>query len=224
MALSPSESLLRQLLVAATGPVVTAILGSLIVGLFAQWLARRVQDNRDESTTRRQLVSDLTEIAGASSLELDAFRRRKVDVAGERWRPRSRRQPASAPEALHRQHFDSRVRGWVLERRLEIHYGEGSPAWREWHKTLDALHLAYLRLVEEDIDSDLEDLMLEHIGLRGASIGYAPRDVERLLEASQSGLKEATVRVLEDPMLMRGTGRRRGRSPGDRDRTGPNSS
>src|SRR3712207_4707807 len=126
MALSPSESLLRQLLVAATGPGVTAILRSLIVGLFAHWLPRRVQDNRGESPIRRQLVSDLTETAGASSLELDAFRRRKVNVAGE-WRgPRSRRQSASAREALHRQYFDSRVRGWVLERRrLEIHYGEG---------------------------------------------------------------------------------------------------
>ncbi len=65
--------------------------------------------------------------------------------------------------------------------------------------------------------------MLAHMGLRGASIGYAPRGVERLLEASQSGPNEATVRVLEDPMLMRGTGRRKGRSPGDRDWTAPNS-
>ncbi len=116
MAMSPSESLLWQMLVAATGPVVSAILGSLIVGLFAQWLTRRVQDNRDASTIRRQLVSDLTEVAGASSLALNAFHRLKGNVAGERWRPRSRRQLASAREALDRQHFDSRVRGWVLEK------------------------------------------------------------------------------------------------------------
>ena len=121
MAMSPSESLLRQLLVAATGPVVTAILGSLIVGLFAQWLTRRVQDNRDASTIRRQLVSDLTEVAGASSLELNAFHRLKTNLGGRWLRPRIRRRLASAREALDREHFDSRVRGWVLERRLEIH-------------------------------------------------------------------------------------------------------
>jgi hypothetical protein len=224
MVLSASESLVRQLLVAATGPVVTAILGSLIVGLFAQWLTRRVQDHRDESTIRRQLVSDLTEIAGASSLELHAFHRRKDKVAGKRWGLRSRRQLASAREALERQHFDSRVRGWVLERRLEIHYGERSMASREWHKTLDALHLAYLRLMGVDVDSDVEEEMLEHMDLRGGAIGSAPKDIERLLEASESGLKEATGRVLEDPMLMRRTGRRRGRFTGDRDRDSRNSS
>jgi hypothetical protein len=200
MVTSRSESLLRQLLVAATGPVVSAILGSLIIGLFAQWLTRRVQDNRDASTIRRQLVSDLTEVAGATSLALNAFCRLKDNVAGERWRPRSRRQLAAAREALDRQHFDSRVRGWVLERRLEIHYGAKSPAWREWHKTLDALHLAYLRLAEAYVDSDVEDQMLEHMDLRGESIGSAPKDIERLLEASESGLKDATSRVLTDSM------------------------
>ncbi len=200
--MSTSESLLRQLLVAATGPVVTAILGSLIVGLFAQWLTRRVQDDRDASMIRRQLVSDLTEVAGASSLELSAFHRLKKNVAGKRAGPRSRRKLTSAREALDRQHFDSRVRGWVLERRLEIHYGAGSPAPWEWHKTLDALHLAYLRLVEMEVDSRVETQILAHTDLWGGSIGSAPKDIERLLEASESGLKDATGRVLTEPMLI----------------------
>ena len=211
MAMSTSESLLRQLLVAATGPIVTAILGSLVVGLFAQWLTRRVQDNRDASTIRRQLVSDLTEVAGVSSLELNAFQRLKDNLAGKRSGPRSRRQLASAREALDRQHFDSRVRGWVLERRLEIHYGARSLAWQEWHKTLDALHLTYLRLVEIEVDSKLEKQMLGHMDLGGESIGSAPKDIERLLGASESGLKDATGKVLTDPMLIpknRATARR----------------
>jgi|tagenome__1003787_1003787.scaffolds.fasta_scaffold20886210_1 hypothetical protein len=225
MATSPSRSLLTQLLVAVTGPVVTAILGSLIVGLFAQWLTRRVQDNRDASTIRRQLVSDLTEVAGASSLELNAFHRLKGNLAGERASSKVRRQLASAREVLDRQHFDSRVRGWVLERRLEIHYGVGSRAWREWHKTLDALHLTYLRLVEMEVDRRVESQMLEHMGLRGRSIGSAPKDIERLLGASESGLKDATAWVLTDPMLIPRTRRRRRDSFwGDRDRTGPDSS
>jgi hypothetical protein len=202
MAMSTSESLLRQLLVAATGPVVTAILGSLIIGLFAQWLTRRVQDNRDASMIRRQLVSDLTEVAGASSLELSAFHRLKDNLAGKRSGRRSRRRLDSAREALDRQHFDSRVRGWVLERRLEIHYGAGSPVSWEWHKTLDALHLTYLRLVEIEVDSKVEKQMLGHMELWGRSIGSTPKDIERLLEASESGLKDATGRVLTNHMLI----------------------
>lgn len=202
--ISASDTLLRQLLVAATGPVVTAIVGSLVIGLFAQWLTRRVQDHRDASTTRRQLVSDLTEVAGASTLELSAYHRLKRTMASRRI-PRPRRDMSSAREALDRQHFDSRVRGWVLERRLEIHYGTGSPASREWHKTLDALHLAYLRLIEEEVDSEVEREMLEHTGLVGILTGPVAEDIERLLDASEAGLKDATTRVLTDPMVVPGS-------------------
>jgi predicted DNA-binding ArsR family transcriptional regulator len=223
MAMSTSEPLLRQLVVAATGPVVTAILGSLLVGLFAQWVARKVQDQRDASTIRRQLVSDLTEVAGASSLELNAFGRLRGRLTGRRSGYRSRRRLASAREVLDRQHFDSRVRGWVLERRLEIHYGEGSRASLEWHKTLDALHLAYLRLVEMQVDAELENQMLEHMGLPDERIGSAPKDIERLLEASESGLKGATGSVLKDPMLITAARGRRNSSAVHRQSIGPDS-
>jgi hypothetical protein len=67
---------------------------------------------------------------------------------------------------------------------------------------LDALHLTYLRLAEIEVDSKVEKQMLGHMDLWGRSIGSAPKDIERLLEASESGLKDATGRVLADPMLI----------------------
>jgi hypothetical protein len=58
------ESLWERMLVAATGPVVTAVLALFVLNAVAGWAQRR----RDAADTRESLATELTEPCGTSTL------------------------------------------------------------------------------------------------------------------------------------------------------------
>jgi hypothetical protein len=87
-----------------------------------------------------------------------------------------------------------------LERRLEIHYGVKSGPPCEWHNTLDALHLMYVRVADVKIDAEIERKMLNHARVK--MTGLATKDFQLLFEAGTNGLKAATGKVLTERMLI----------------------
>jgi hypothetical protein len=156
----------EELLIQSTGPLVTAVVGTLVIGLLAQRITRRTQTRREELALRQQLVSELVEVAGSAAVALRLFERVTEDYKSGERSPDERL--TKACDTIEADHYGSRVRGWVLERRLGIYFDVGNIDGRKspWHKTLDALHLLFLietgRLRSEENVSD----MLEHIGLK----------------------------------------------------------
>jgi hypothetical protein len=110
-----TESLLERMLVAATGPVVTALLALLVVN----WVTARAQRRKDAYEARERLASEVTETANTLYMALQAFWRAARDV------PLSQR--ASSPglaedrRRLEETYLSARTAGQVLEQKLQIY-------------------------------------------------------------------------------------------------------
>jgi hypothetical protein len=192
-----TPSMYDQAASATITALATAAVGSLIFGPILQMIARRSQDRREASTIRQQLIADVTEVAGAASLALALYRRvceecRDVDKAF------SRRRLFLGRERLEEQHLAARVRGWVLERRLQVHFGEKSKPETAWHRTLDALNVQFLCLTEQ-LSPSTPDIqaMFDHTGL---SFDKAP-DFEAVSTIYERSLEDAAQRILCTHML-----------------------
>jgi len=154
----------EELLIQSAGPVVTAVVGTLVIGLLAQRITRRTQTRREELALRQQLVSELVEVAGSAAVALRLFERVTQDYKSGERSPDERL--TKACDTIEADHYGSRVRGWVLERRLAIYFGRREINGRSspWHRTLDTLHLLFLietgRLFscEENVSNMLEDI------------------------------------------------------------------
>jgi hypothetical protein len=140
-----SDPLWQRLLVAATGPVITAALALLVVNLVTAW----AQQRRDEGEIREALASQLTEAANSLYLALQAFWRAARDV------PLAERATSDTLAArrgeLEATYQSMRTKGQVLERRLQIYYAQRRPAMA-WHAVTDLLTVRYFLLLEVDAD------------------------------------------------------------------------
>src|SRR3954462_2405126 len=140
-----SDPLWQRLLVAATGPVITAALAPLVVNLVTAW----AQQRRDEGEIREALASQLTEAANSLYLALQAFWRAARDV------PLAERATSDTLAArrgeLEATYQSMRTKGQVLERRLQIYYAQRRPAMA-WHAVTDLLTVRYFLLLEVDAD------------------------------------------------------------------------
>ncbi|WP_147263021.1 hypothetical protein [Geodermatophilus sp. TF02-6] len=137
------DPLWQRMMVAATGPTVTALLALLVVNL----VAARIQRRKDESELREALAGELTEVANSLFLALQVFERTARHVPLEK---------RKASEAIAEQrgdldhtYFSTRTRSQVLERRLQIHYADKRPA-QAWHAVTDLLMVRYFLLLEAD--------------------------------------------------------------------------
>ena len=131
----------ERMVVAATGPVVTALLALLVLNLVTAWAQRR----REAGDTREELAAELTETANALYLALQAFWRAARDVplaqrrtAGELAEQRTR---------LEAVYLEARTKGQVLEQRLAIYFEAREPK-QSWHAVTDLLTVRYFLLLE----------------------------------------------------------------------------
>lgn len=136
-----SQPLWERLLVAATGPFMTAVLALVVVNKVTSW----AQARRDAAETRESLATELTETANSLYLALQAFWRAARDVP-----LRDRRTSAALEDEC--KELDSiyqaaRAKGQVLEQRLKIYFAAATPSSR-WHQVTDLLSVRYFLLTE----------------------------------------------------------------------------
>lgn len=137
------DPLWERLLVAATGPVVTALLALFVLNLVTAWAQRR----REAGDTRESLATELTETANSLYLALQAFWRAARDVPlAER---RTAEQLAEHRTRLERVYLEARTKGQVLEQRLAIYFESHEPK-QSWHAVTDLLTVRYFLLLEGD--------------------------------------------------------------------------
>ena len=137
------DPLWERMLVAATGPAVTALLALLVLNVVTGWAQRR----RDAAEVRDELADALTDTANALYLALQAFWRKAKDVPlGDR---RGVDSLAQAREVLDEVYLSARARGQVLEQRLNIYFASREPAGL-WHAVTDLLTVRYFLLLDGD--------------------------------------------------------------------------
>jgi hypothetical protein len=135
-----AQPLWQSILLAAIGPLVAAIVGTLIVGLFAQRITRIAQQRREDHRYRELLISEMTQVASALYFETQRY-----------WRARHREHLDGARlqelrAALDRQYHTSRVAAEVLEARLRIFFRANAPRLL-WHSTIDLLTVRYFQVI-----------------------------------------------------------------------------
>jgi hypothetical protein len=191
------ESFIEKIVVALIGPV----LGTLIIGGFLAYIARRAAERRAdaqwreqrlraESRLRFELVSQMTESASALYMQTQHF-----------WRKKDRETTpaeklAALREELDQQYRDSRIVGEVLERKLEAYFPSTEPKAR-WHAAMDLLTVRYFQLIGL---GTLELLKAnagpEHSGLSIEQL----KDSKLVLATYRERLAQAAQSVIIEPM------------------------
>jgi hypothetical protein len=140
---------------------VAAVVGTLIIGTFVAWITRRAQDRRAdnqlkeerihaENQLRLELTGQMTEAASSLYMAMQNF-----------WRNRERENVgddklAQLREELDQQYRASRIKGEVLESRLETYFLSSDPKML-WHGTMDLLTVRYFHLIGLDTERLLQD-------------------------------------------------------------------
>src|SRR5688572_19660263 len=160
----------ERLLFQSVGPLVSAVVGTLIIGTFVAWITRKAQERRAdnqlreertraENQLRLQLIGQMTEAASSLYMATQHFWRKKdVEKVGNDELEQHRKE-------LDQQYRASRVLGEVIERRLEAYFLSGDPK-ALWHATMDLLTVRYFHLIGLTTDNLLRaNAGEEHTGL-----------------------------------------------------------
>jgi len=160
----------EKLLLQSVGPLVTAVVGTLIIGTFVAWITRKAQERRADNQLREertraeyqlrlQLIGQMTEVASSLYMATQNFwRKRNVERVGSEELDQHRKE-------LDQQYRASRVLGEVIERRLEAYFLSSDPKVL-WHATMDLLTVRYFHLIGLTTDNLLRaNAGEEHTGL-----------------------------------------------------------
>jgi hypothetical protein len=127
-----------RLVVAAVGPLVTAVVGTGVIGWVILRVADSTQARRAEETLRRELLSNAMNAAGSLYFALQSYRR------AERDNDLSKQAKGEQRRELEHQYFDTKVQAGLLEGEIDALFGEVLAT--EWHRTSDLLTVRYMQL------------------------------------------------------------------------------
>jgi hypothetical protein len=152
----------------AVGPFVTAIVGSLLIGILVQAITRGAQERRAARELRYALIAELTGVAAKLHVLLQMYRRTKnlTEEAQQsmarqrRWWSRHRTQATHPSELaaswdrvrelrteLDDQYLECRRDGEVLEARLVAHFVD-TRVQTAWHALVDCLIIRYCYAID----------------------------------------------------------------------------
>ena len=151
---------LQQVGLNAVAGAATAIVGSLIIGGFLAWIARRSQFRREDRQIRDKLIEDITRTLGTVNIKLELYERFVIAPVDDVQR---------APDELGRRRGDldavyeaSAATANSLESRLRAYF-EGTSVAEAWHGAWDCLVVRYFSMIVPD-RATLEILYGENAG------------------------------------------------------------
>jgi len=188
----------EKLLLQSVGPLVSAVVGTLIIWTFVAWITRKAQERRAENQLREertraenqlrvQLVGQMTDAASSLYMATQHFWRKKnvEGIGGD--------ELSLQRKELDQQYRSSRVLGEVIERQLEAYFLSGEPKVL-WHATMDLLTIRYFHLIGLTTDNLLQaNAGEEHTGLSVEQL----RDQRRILKTYREKLIASAQAVLK---------------------------
>lgn len=135
-----SDPVWLKIVLAVIGPITTAILALIAANI----IAARIQTRREEIRVRQEMTDEIVETASQLYFSLQTFWRaaRDIRVAERTSNPAL----ADQLEKLNNAYAHARVRGQVLEHKLQIFYADPRPA-KNWHRLSDLLSVRYFLLI-----------------------------------------------------------------------------
>ncbi len=186
-------SFLQQLFLNVTGPVVTAVVGTFVLGQVASKITRAAQERRENYKLRDELVADATEGLMRLYLATQRFWRAKaLEAANEETLAREQK-------SLDREYNAARVALSVVEGRLEVYYYPSALPKQLCHRAVDLLTVRYFGLVGRATDRLLEINSGEkHSGLTVDEL----RDAQKVLAKFHDTLRELGMAILREPLAI----------------------
>jgi hypothetical protein len=191
----------EKMLLESVGPLVTAVVGTLIIGVFVAWITRKAQERRADNQLKEEriraqnqlrlkLIGQMTESASRLYMATQNFwRKKEVEKVGND-------ELAKHREELDQQYRASRVVGEVIERRLEAYFLSNDPK-ALWHATMDLLTVRYFHLIGLANENLLErNAGAEHTGLSVEQL----RDQGLVLKTYREKLITGAQAVLQRPI------------------------
>jgi hypothetical protein len=147
----------QQLVLTIAGPLVTVILGTLIIGGIIQFLADRFQDKRTNElrqldqqrandALRRELISEAATIASELHHSTQGYWLAKTSDPKA-----SPAELATARTTLDAQYQTARTKGAVLDAQLAACFVTDEPR-QYWHKLMDLMTVRYYQLIDRDTE------------------------------------------------------------------------
>jgi hypothetical protein len=180
-----------RLTVAVVGPLVTAVIGTGLIGLIIVKVTNDTQRKRTEADLRRELLAKVMSAAGTLYYATQSFWRT------ERTNPESSKAVADSRKELDRRYLETRVQARLLEGELQALLGKELAT--KWHKVDDLLTVRYMKLTGNDSErlyranSRHDDQ--EHSGLTVEQL----KNVDTLIAAYHEALQDVAGAVMTAP-------------------------
>lgn len=191
----------EKLLLQIAGPLLTTIVGTLIIGSFVAWITRKAQDRRADEQRREDrmqaehelrviLIGKITEVGSSLYIATQHFwRKKKVEEVNAN-------ELAEHRKDLDSQYRASRIQGEVIERQLEAYFTSVEPKVH-WHATMDLLTVRYFNLIGCMTDG----LLKANAGQGHSELSVEElKDQRKVLENYHKQLAASAKAVLEAPM------------------------
>jgi hypothetical protein len=190
----------ERVILAVVGPLFTAIVGTLIIGLFVQKVTREAQERRADSRREEDRIRAEHELRVRLIDQMTAAASALYIVTQHFWR--NRNTEGATPEELaqlrkdlDQQYQTSRVQGEVVEKKLDAYFSSEDPR-HEWHATMDLLTVRYFTLIGRATEALLEgNAGDKHSGLTVEQL----RAQDEVLKAYRQRLGQAAQAVLRAP-------------------------
>jgi hypothetical protein len=155
-AIATTFTFAQQLLLNIAGPLLTAIVGTLLIGLVVGRITRKAQERREdqllrgalgreERALRQSLIEEMTDTASALYIQTQLYWR----VSTDRDPTRNAGDLPDLRKELDAQYVKSFTAGLELESRLDSYF-VSDEVWRRWHRTMDFLTVRYFQVLVPD--------------------------------------------------------------------------
>ena len=181
-------SFTEQLVLNLVGPLVTIIVGTLVVGTFASWLARKAQERREDHALRERLITQALE--GPIALYIASQR---YSEAGDELS----KELASFRAELDKAYVDARAKYELRWYVLKYHFPGGRPSALA-HRINDLMMARYYQLREVHGSSDKLPTLAEHTGLGVDEL----LDPAKVLPAFHQATQDLTFAVTHDELAV----------------------
>jgi hypothetical protein len=189
----------QQATLNAIGPLTTAVVGLLLVGLAINFVTRAVQDRRAANELKYGLISEITETASTLYHHIVQYDRAKIDPADEEYK-RLRKK-------LLDQYPTSRAQAEVLQARLTVYFEDPRVAVA-WHAVRDCLTVRYYHEVSGAETEHWDQISDENRKgyKKGYHTGLSPDDLtnpDKVKNAYKCHLKTTAKLIFACPLRPR---------------------
>jgi len=193
---SDNHSFWFQAAVAAVGPLVAAVVGSLLIRQFLDSLARNAEERRSQSALRYSLAREMVGAASALYMQTQIQYRANQGIDPDLNRKAIR-------EQLDAQYVRTRIDGTVLETMLDVYFNSDAPR-QNWHRVIDCLTVRYYQVSQSDKGPKraerLKDLYKDNEGAAHTGLTVAELQNPKLvLNGYRDALNKTVIGVLIEP-------------------------